>query len=551
MQRRDQMPRSSSRKATTAQAFTRSAKNSIIDAFFKPVISLTAHGRYINLWERFRGTKERRLVHGLVDVLGTKLDSKLGLTIETRKCLFGRKGIGGKRSAVGHLFDIPIIRYLDGWKKAMDARDAIPSIRRKKQAIPRVWTGWKSLRDEVCPNFKPSYDPGNDRTIMILPDDTMTPKERINNLVEFKEVDRVGIGFLFSHISSFMGAQPAHDIGGLWQYTVGPGAKMARAAINAWLRIGGLDFLPMPMNLMGPIPMNGNPFPDSHSMFYYDWRFPTDANYEQFIENELFTSYEQLTDWGLTSFAREISASVLRLIFVEMREILKAQLAFGRYFPKAFTNLFETYAGSMFTLWDVVPMARGMIPFMKDLKKRPAEVIEAFEFLEPGLTEIGLALAKFSRNKYLLIGNSRGSSSWISPKMFETIFWPTMKRTWEKIVAAGCKVCAHLDNDWTGNMSYFMELPKHSGFFHLDQADLPRVRDIVGDKFCLMGNLQPAITAGASPGKVYTETRRLIETCGKDGGYIVASGCEMPVNVPVENIYAIKRAVRDAGYFKR
>ncbi|HME56149.1 MAG TPA: hypothetical protein VKM55_28360 [Candidatus Lokiarchaeia archaeon] len=47
------------------------------------------------------GTKERFLVHGLADVLGTKLDNILGFTSETRKCFFGNKGVAGKRSAVG------------------------------------------------------------------------------------------------------------------------------------------------------------------------------------------------------------------------------------------------------------------------------------------------------------------------------------------------------------------------------------------------------------------------------------------------------------------
>ena len=138
-----------------------------------------------------------------------------------------------------------------------------------------------------------------------------------------------------------------------------------------------------------------------------------------------------------------------------------------------------------------------------------------------------------------------------SPKMFEEVFWPSQKATWEKLVKAGFKVCAHLDNDWTENMEYMLELPKHSGFFHLDQSDLPRVREIIGDHFCLMGNLQPSITTGSGPDVVYKETKKLIEACGKEGGYIVATGCEAPATIPVENYYAVKRAIIDHGYFKK
>ena len=375
----------------------------------------------------------------------------------------------------------------------------------------------------------------------ILPDDTMTPKQRIRALVKFKDVDRVGIGFSLSHAISFMGAQPKYNLGGLWQYANGPGSKMAKAVINTWIRLGGLDFFMMPMS---PQAM---PIPETHSPFYYRWTPPSDTIYEQFLETELIKNYDNIYDWGLTSFAQEVSKSVINHALIGARELLKGIIAINKYLPTHFHRCFESYALSIFALWDIVPMARGMIPFMKDLRKRKEDVIQIFEFLEPGLTELGLLIAKIAKARFVLLGNSRGSSSWISPKMFEEVFWPTQKATWEKIVKAGFKVCAHLDNDW---MVYMLELPKHSGFFHLDQSNLPRVREIIGDHFCLMGNLQPSITTGMGPDTVYKETKKLIETCGKGGGYIVATGCEAPASIPVENYYAVKRAIIDYGYYK-
>ena len=214
-------------------------------------------------------------------------------------------------------------------------------------------------------------------------------------------------------------------------------------------------------------------------------------------------------------------------------------------------SMLESYVGRIFALADIIPMARSMVPFIKDLRKRPDDIIQIFDFLEPGLTELAISIAKVSKAKYILLGNSRGASSWISPKMFEEIFWPTQKRFWETAVKAGFKICAHLDNDWTDNMEYMLELPKHSGFFHLDQGSLPKVREIIGDHFCLMGNLSPAVTCGSGPELVYKKTSELIKTCGQDGGYILATGCEAPATIPIENYYAVKRAIKDHGYYTR
>ena len=527
-------------------AFLKSARNPVIDGMFNPLIKALTKDRYIAVLSKFKSTAACKALHEVLDIAGYRLDQKAGVTTELRKCLFGRQGIATKRSALAHLL-CPVFRTnLDGWKRSREA--GVPEITwsRVKQDIPPVWKGWKQLRDEICPNFKVKFDPATDHTVKILPDDTMTPKDRINNLVNFKDVDRVGVGFMLDQAMSFMGTQVSHDIGGLWQNKFGPGSMVAKTAINTWIRLGGLDFLPSIS-----LPTFASPFMESHSAFYFDFAPPTDTLYEQFLEKELLPSYEQIYDWGLSGSAKAISTSVLNWILISVREVLKASLALSKYFTKPFTNLFESYAGSICSLWDIIPMARGFVPFIKDMKKCPQSIIEVFEFLEPGLTDLGLAIAKLTKAKYVLIGNSRGSSSWISPKMFEQIFWPSMKRTWEKILKAGYKVCAHLDNDWTGNMAYFLELPKHSGFFHLDQGNLAKVREIVGDHFCLMGNLQPAITTGAGPEVVYKHTKSLIETCGKDGGFIVATGCETPVNVPVANYYAAKRAIKDAGYFRR
>ncbi len=526
------------------QWFLDSVENPVLDRAFKPIINILTKDRYLNVLHEFNRSMLRKPPLILLDILSAKIEKKIGVTEELKLSMFGRKGSVGKRSTFAYLI-VPVIKkYVNDWKKRQENRITIPRTIHEVQPLPNVWKGWKKLRDDVCPNFNLKFNPKNDKTIKILPHDTMTPKDRINGLVDFKDVDRVGFGPTLTHAVSFMGAQPKHGIGGLWQYAYGPGVNMAKATINTWIRVGGFDFFPTSMI---PIAM---PIPETHSPFYYKWEPPSDGIYEQFIEKELIKIYDDIYDWGLTSLAQEVSKAVVYRAVMGLREAIKSFSGVSKYFGKEFTRLFEDYTLSIFALWDIIPMARGMIPFFKDLRKKPDEIIQVFEFLEPGLTELGLALAKFTKAKYVLVGNSRGSNSWISPKMFEEIFWPTQKATCEKIIKAGFKLCAHLDNDWTENMEYMLELPKHSGFFHLDQSNLPKVREIIGDHFCLMGNLSPAISSGSGPEKVYQETKKLIETCGKEGGYIVATGCEAPATIPVENYYAMKRAIKDHGYFK-
>jgi hypothetical protein len=512
-----------------------------------PVITLLTDDAWIALLCRLKDGRVIKLGHSLIDVVLARLERKAGITGAMKACLFGKKGGEGKRSALAYLLDPVLGAYLAGWQKRQAARERIVHKPHLVEPLPDTWSGWKRLRDEVCPGFVARPDVADGGFVHVLPGDTMTPKERINRLVEFKDVDRVGFGpSLSGHAVAFAGAQPSHGIGGLWQSFLGPGERAAKATINAWIRLGGVDFFP---SSIFPLAV---PIPEAHSPFYFTWvPPPSNVNYEQFIEEEAIKAYDGIEDFGLTSLAKEVAKQVMFHALIGIREMVKASLILGRYFPKRFMAQFESYSGSICAPWDVVPMARGFLPFMRDLVKNPAAVAEAFDFFEPGLAELGIALARITKARYILVGNSRGSNSWISPKQFGEVFWPSMKRSWMRIVKAGFKVCAHLDNDWTDNMEYMLELPKHSGFFHLDQSNLPRVREAVGDSFCLMGNLQPAITVGSGPDTVYKKTVELIKACGKEGGYIIATGCEAPANVPVANYYAMKRAIKDAGYFKR
>ena len=46
------------------------------------------------------------------------------------------------------------------------------------------------------------------------------------------------------------------------------------------------------------------------------------------------------------------------------------------------------------------------------------------------------------------------------------------------------------------------------------------------------------------------EVKKLIEGCGQNGGYIVATGCECSPDISIQNLMAMKRAVKKYGYFR-
>ena len=56
---------------------------------------------------------------------------------------------------------------------------------------------------------------------------------------------------------------------------------------------------------------------------------------------------------------------------------------------------------------------------------------------------------------------------------------------------------------------------------------------------CIMGDVPPALLTVGTPEDVTSYCKKLIDIVGKDGGYILSTGCECPVAAKFENVKAM------------
>jgi hypothetical protein len=93
------------------------------------------------------------------------------------------------------------------------------------------------------------------------------------------------------------------------------------------------------------------------------------------------------------------------------------------------------------------------------------------------------------------------------------------------------------------------DFPKGSAIWWFDRTDMALAKKILGDKFAIMGNVPSSRMGTGSPADVKACCRKLIETCGKDGGYIMAAGC-IADNPKLENLQAMMETVREYGVYR-
>ena len=80
----------------------------------------------------------------------------------------------------------------------------------------------------------------------------------------------------------------------------------------------------------------------------------------------------------------------------------------------------------------------------------------------------------------------------------------------------------------------------------IDNIDLLEAKELVGGKVCLMGNVSPADgMLKGNPGIIDDMVKECVAKASDNPkGFIVATGCEVPIHTPHENMVAFLEAGR-------
>ncbi|MDN5362765.1 MAG: uroporphyrinogen decarboxylase, partial [Moorella sp. (in: firmicutes)] len=152
-------------------------------------------------------------------------------------------------------------------------------------------------------------------------------------------------------------------------------------------------------------------------------------------------------------------------------------------------------------------------------------------------------------------GDSLASIDGISPRMYQEWAWPYEKKFFDALnkYAQERKVMTLLHV--CGNMTPVLSLMADTGAmileldYKVDKVDLAVNKAAVGDRVCLMGNLNPAeLLLRGTAADVTAESQRCIDAAGKGSGFILGSGCELAYYIPQENVKAMIRVARQNHY---
>jgi uroporphyrinogen-III decarboxylase len=192
---------------------------------------------------------------------------------------------------------------------------------------------------------------------------------------------------------------------------------------------------------------------------------------------------------------------------------------------------------------------RGYLGLIEDLHERRDKVLGACEALQPHLAHVARMTADPARLVPIGYWMHRGGVPFVSPEVFENVYWATVKPIIETLWADGHQTLFYAEGKWDRHLESFAELPERSIVYHVDRGDIVQTHRALGAKFCLSGGVPNAILASGTPADVRACCKRIIDEVARDGGYIMDASAIVQNDAKLENMRAMTEFTREYGTY--
>ncbi len=263
-----------------------------------------------------------------------------------------------------------------------------------------------------------------------------------------------------------------------------------------------------------------------------------------------FTSFEEIAIQNFIPYGMpEVQASFQALLAAGT-ESLKWIMAVGAVAAEAtaagIPGIMSGLAKAPFdTLGDTL---RGTQGIMMDMFQRPDKVHEAMARIAPLAIESAIGAANSGAVPVVMMPLHKGADGFMSDKQYETFYWPTFKQVIMALVEEGIQVILFAEGSYNTRFDFIKDLPKGATAWWFDQTDMARAKKELGDVCCIMGNVPTSLMMTGTPQEVKEHCRKLIDACGKGGGYILTGGANIDKG-SAENMHAMMAAAKEYGVY--
>jgi uroporphyrinogen-III decarboxylase len=233
----------------------------------------------------------------------------------------------------------------------------------------------------------------------------------------------------------------------------------------------------------------------------------------------------------------------------EYQKMMTAMAAFGPMgVAHGYPSTFGAFCKAPFdTLGDTL---RGTQAILKDMYRRPDKLLEALDIVANYTIHSILSSPNIANIATVTYPLHKGADGWMSAKQFDTFYWPSLKKVMNAFIEEGLIQHLFAEGGYNTRLDSINEFPKGSVCWYFDQTDIFRAKEVLGDRCSVQGNVPSSLIVTGDPVAVKEHCRKLIEGCGKGGGYILSAGA-IADNPKLDNLRAMLAAVKEYGVYRR
>ncbi|MCQ2392966.1 MAG: hypothetical protein MJ249_01655 [Kiritimatiellae bacterium] len=241
--------------------------------------------------------------------------------------------------------------------------------------------------------------------------------------------------------------------------------------------------------------------------------------------------------------------------------LLRGALAFANYMNawgpaadklKYESGIVSANAGMIKAPLDILmDKFRGYQNTVCDCLEDPDRVRKTCEALIPHIVQNAINGADPTKQVPITIWAHRGCVPFITPKIFDTIYWPTLKPVFEEIISRGYRILFYSEGNWEKHYDTLHTLPAGSLIYHLTAGSPETAARKLKDKFAISGGLDYNILVQGNQADVEAHMKNLFNWLKPDGGYMLDGTSLLLSDVNPDNLRTAVRYTLDHGGYSR
>jgi uroporphyrinogen-III decarboxylase len=227
---------------------------------------------------------------------------------------------------------------------------------------------------------------------------------------------------------------------------------------------------------------------------------------------------------------------------------LKTVMALGvhakRLAEAGFPMSWSAFGAAPFDL--VGDFLRGRKGVMLDMFRCPEKLEAAAEKMLPMAIELAVRGARMSGNPRVFIAIHGGVEGFMSLDQYKRFYWPTFQRLLTALAEQDLNPFVLVEGGSTSRLGTMADVPAGKVCYWFDHVDMRRAKEVLHGRACIAGNVPLALLKVGSPDDVRAYCKDLIDTVGRDGGFIMGSSGQTD-DVRIENVKTMVDFTKEYG----